>query len=275
MKSPALLALLLALSSPLLSSEIPEINCRKMVINFEGNLRPSEIAHKDLLQGIWVLKNTDRQQETRYHFNENGTVDIISSQADALAEYKQAQWHTEDLEEQALLVWKEYGECERFLKIDPTCEGITLTDLGNEKQAFLSFIPKVSNATIKFFKNNLIGAWTNVTYPFDLAEHESDCGSTEIMKDAFLSYQFKRDGTYLKEWGNRKKAFKESGTWKLSKDGGHILLQINQKKGKYIKNEVAKIKLIDMDKLVLEQSLHSPDKENLFCTKKKDFVFVK
>ncbi len=274
-KSPALLALLLALTTPLLSAEIPEIKCRKMIIDFEGIMSPAEVASKDLLQGIWINKNEAANTEERLQFNDSGTIDIIINQSGKTADYKQAYWHTETIEGKALLVWKETGACERFLKIDLTCEGITLTDLVSDTDVHLTYLPKENGSRIDFLKNSLYGGWTNVTYPFDIAENKGDCGTTQIMKGAFLSYNFKVDGSYSKRWGNSKTTFVENGHWEISKDGNHILLHVGKELSENGRKDIARIKMIDMDKLVLEQSLNSPDLEDSFCTKKKDFVFVK
>ena len=68
MKSSVLAALLLALTTPLLSSEIPETNCREFIQN-EAGLSLTEITELDLMQGIWVKKDYHNHSEMTFKFS--------------------------------------------------------------------------------------------------------------------------------------------------------------------------------------------------------------
>jgi len=277
MKSPVLLALLLALTTPMLSSEIPVGNCREIENLEDETLSISELARIDLLQGIWVKKDNHLHSEMIFHFIETGSVDIIFNTKDGQSTYSHAHWEIEEHDDQAFLIWKEHNEKDRLLKIKQTCDGLILTNVMNDKAYNLTYFPKEKNSKLDYLRNSLYGNWINGNYPFDIAKDESDCGSFVPIEGAFFTFQFNKDGTYSKKWGSKVVEFSESGTWEISADGKYVLFQAESEDGKHesTKTYLAKIKMIDMDMLVFEQTLESPGFEDVFCTKRKDFLFVK
>lgn len=277
MKSPVLIALLFALTTPMLSSEIPENSCREFNFLEDESLSASELARIDLLNGIWVKKDLNSYSETTFHFNETGSVDIIFDSNQSLGTYTHAHWEIEEHDQQAFLIWKEHNEKERLLKIDQTCDGLILTNILNAKSYSLIYLPKAKREKLISIHKGLTGSWTNGSYPFDIAKNDTDCGSIEPIEGAFLKFSFNKDGSYSKEWGSSTTQFNEIGIWEISADGEYVLLKAQSEDNTHesIKTYLAKIKMVDMDMIVLEQSLVSPDTENTFCTKNKDFLFVK
>ena len=276
MKSSVLAALLLALTTPLLSSEIPETNCREFFQNEEG-LSLIEITELDLMQGIWVKKDDQNQTEMTFKFQKSGSVDIISKSLKSAAIFSHAHWSVEEHDGKAVLVWEEHNEKDKLLGIDQTCDGIILTDFGTEKSYELTFVPAEKSSKIDFMRKSMFGNWSNASYPFDISEEETDCGTFQLIEGAFLEYYFKNDGTYTKKWGSSKLEFTEKGKWEISADGKYLVFraQSEDKSHESERTYLAKIKMLDMDKVVLAQALQSPGFDDLFCTKHKDFLFVR
>lgn len=106
----------------------------------------------------------------------------------------------------------------------------------------------------------LAGKWENTLYPFD------ENGSM-IVEDAFLSYNFRKDGTYVKTLGGSQKRFEVHGRWEVSADGAQIFLYDSAEAAP----ETICIKYVQADELVLELALKCA--EPGFCTKQKSFYF--
>jgi hypothetical protein len=277
MKSPIILSLILAITTPLLSSEIPEINCREYVSDSSIENSVAEAAELDLLQGIWVKNEVDSPSKITFHFNKSGRVDIISTTPDQEARYSHAHWTVEEQNGEAILVWEEHNETDRLLIINQVCEGIILSDYADGKEYLLNYIPKLGNKKIDFMRASLLGRWENATYPFDIAKNENDYGTFAPIEGAYLDYKFNKDGSYIKKWGSTKVEFTETGKWDISKDGKFLVMRASSKNDIHEAEitYLAKIKMVDMDKIVLEQSLQSPNIGNLYTTQNKDFLFVK
>lgn len=108
----------------------------------------------------------------------------------------------------------------------------------------------------------LAGRWENTMYPFDE-------NASSLVEDAFLSYHFRTDGSYVKTLGGAKKSIEEHGRWEVTPDGTQILLFSTDQ----IAPEVIRIKYIQADELVLEHALKC-NVQN-FCTQLKSFYFNK
>lgn len=108
----------------------------------------------------------------------------------------------------------------------------------------------------------LAGKWENTMYPFDQ-------NSSGFVEDAFLSYHFRTDGSYVKTLGGAKKSIEEHGRWEVAPDGTEIFL-FNADNAT---PETIRIKYLQADELVLEHALKC--KEQHFCTQKKSFYFNK
>ncbi|MCR9290309.1 MAG: hypothetical protein NXI23_23295 [Bacteroidetes bacterium] len=277
MKSPLFLVLLLALTTPLLSSEIPFNNCRDFTTKSSSNLSIIKLAEIDLLHGIWVKKNDKDLSQMTIQFNKSGLVDVIITAPKQEATYSHAHWRIEEQEGSAFLVWGEHDEKDRLLKINQVCEGIILTDFNDGSEYLLNYLPRLDSKRFDFVQKSLLGNWVNATYPYDLIKNEEDCGTLNPIEGAFLEYNFQKDGTYTKKWGSAKVEFTEVGSWNVSSDGNFLMMKAQDANNVH-ESEVtylAQIKMLDMDKVVLAQSLHSPNLGSLYCTKNKDFFLVK
>ena len=118
----------------------------------------------------------------------------------------------------------------------------------------------------------LIGEWGNTMYPFEIITvSNSDKDLGKPVKGAFLLYNFREDGTYFKSLGGLEEKREETGYWSLSQDGSELYLHTPC--GDEAQVQTIKIKHLQLDELVLEQSLKS---DNLrFCSGLKDFYFNK
>jgi len=108
----------------------------------------------------------------------------------------------------------------------------------------------------------LAGKWENTMYPFDE-------NTSKLVENAFLSYNFRIDGSYVKTLGGAKKCIEEHGRWEVTPDGSEILLF----SADGLAPQTIRIKYIQADELVLEHALKCD--EQRFCTKQKSFYFNK
>ncbi|RMG85116.1 MAG: hypothetical protein D6714_06570 [Bacteroidetes bacterium] len=241
------------------------------------NASPAEMVRLDLLQGIWSQTDAEGNTLKTFQFQTDGRAELILSLKNNPARYLHADWHIETRHHEAWLVWKPHHQSEQLLRVIQTCEGIELVPASGEKPMRLRYYPKSLPDSQSKRIRQLTGEWTNANYPFQIAESPGDCGTLEIMKGAFLTLELRPDGHYLKQWGNQHVELTEQGRWRLSDDGLFILFDAQPPSGDHTRERyyIAKIKLLDMDKVVLEQALESPGFEGLFCTQNKDFLFVK
>lgn len=108
----------------------------------------------------------------------------------------------------------------------------------------------------------LAGKWENTMYPFDE-------NASKMVENAFLSYHFHLDGSYVKTLGGAKKSIEEHGRWEVTPDGEQILLFSADDTFP----QTIRIKYIQADELVLEHALKC--NELNFCTQHKSFYFNK
>lgn len=150
------------------------------------------------------------------------------------------------------------------------CDGLNVTpitisalDSGHEDTAVAD--PK-TEAQLKL-EASLIGKWQNTTYPFDLVA--MDGNPNERMEGAILSFQFRKNGTYLKTLGTAAYKVEEEGQWEVTADGHQVLLYPSGS----LTPDVATVKYQEYDEMVIEHALkctHMP-----YCTGVKDFFFNK
>lgn len=92
--------------------------------------------------------------------------------------------------------------------------------------------------------NALVGRWENPYF-----EYKNANGS--------LKFHFRQDGTFSKVLGGAEFLIKEEGTWEVSEDGKHLLMRTQSLCDGQAATvtQVATIKHLDLDELVLEQSI--------------------
>ena len=125
--------------------------------------------------------------------------------------------------------------------------------------------PLAVSKKVSLVENSLIGSWENSIYPFEV---QAENGTRKQMEGAFLKYYFNENGTYKKVMGTREKKIEEFGSWEVSEDASTLVITSD-----CTATQSIKIKYLQLDELVLEQSLKSTEVD--FCTGVKDFFFNK
>ena len=119
----------------------------------------------------------------------------------------------------------------------------------------------------KKMKRQLAGEWGNNSRPVQITPLE---GSAET-REAFMTYRFNQDGTYLKTLKSGNYNLHEGGIWNISKDGKYLVLhkKTQQDELPSDKAELIKIKYLELDELVLEQKVKE------VCTQRANYYFNK
>lgn len=103
------------------------------------------------------------------------------------------------------------------------------------------------SAKVANIRASLIGRWENPFFALDT--QPSSYGS--------LRYHFRDNGTYVKTLGGAETRIEEEGTWEISDNGKHLLMRSKSLcDGQPVSvTQVATIKHLELDELVLEQSI--------------------
>ncbi len=104
-----------------------------------------------------------------------------------------------------------------------------------------------SSAKVATIRAALVGRWDN---PFFTLESQN-------IHNGSLRYHFRDNGTYTKTLGGAETQIQEEGTWEVSEDGKHLLMRSKSLcNGQEVAvTQVATIKYLQLDELVLEQSI--------------------
>ncbi|MDX1939574.1 MAG: hypothetical protein SFU99_03435 [Saprospiraceae bacterium] len=123
----------------------------------------------------------------------------------------------------------------------------------------------IEAAMLANIRTALIGRWENPNF----------VSENPAIKNGSLRYQFRENGTYSKVLGGSETRIEEEGAWEISADGKHLLMRSQSLcNGQQVAvTNVAAIKHLQMDELVLEQAL-CVDGVNI-STEPKDFFFNK
>lgn len=95
--------------------------------------------------------------------------------------------------------------------------------------------------------------------------------------DAYLKYQFKKDGTYVKLVGNKAVETLERGFWRISEDGAYILFYVS-KDGtaeKIYATQFAKITKLTNNTMKIAYAVYVPLKGDDVNTSYQEFTFDK
>ena len=210
--------------------------------NLDTELSLGNRIRLDLTSGVWMTDDICQKSNVSIQFNQKGNANFIfEAKENTRPDFLQYSWELEKIGSMYFLIWSE-EQCQKesMFKIEQTCEGILLTDPATDSEICLKKMPKIADNKMDFLRMSLIGNWENASYPF--------VGSgKKKMKNAFFHYQFNANGTYLIEFGNRKRTFSENGNWEISRDGKYVLFYQNGKK-----INLAKIAHLDLDEMVLK-----------------------
>ena len=103
-------------------------------------------------------------------------------------------------------------------------------------------------------ENQLAGKWEHSFFA-SLVSADAPVPSDAGNSRAILSYSFRKDGTYSKTLKISGITLDEQGNWELSKDGKYLLTRSCGGSG----SKAILVKHLELDELVLEQSLDSED----------------
>jgi len=101
----------------------------------------------------------------------------------------------------------------------------------------------------------LFGRWENMLSANELPDsaREENAGPDSESATATLIYHFRTNGTFTRAIDYGATHVEESGRWEVTADGQHLVLHFT---GKEV--EIAAIKYMELDEMVLEQSIRVP-----------------
>lgn len=192
-----------------------------------------------LPSGIWETEKTQENQTT-LHFYSSGELDWFTFASSEIATFESFRWEIQDhlngpilyvSNHEKALSFELSGDC-YYLQLDGQDEALSFGL--NHKAA----IPK-KNQNAKLFQ--LQGNWENNSRPIAVNNSREKNNSS-----AYLKYRFMPNGQFEKRLSNNKSSLKKAGQWRLTKDGKHIIMRMND--GSV---SVAMLKYLNMDELVL------------------------
>jgi len=243
---------------------------------------PTKFVEKDLLHGIWTkeLKNetTGSTEKYIYQFNDFGVLDVISNDVEGNIKSEKSFWSIQEFNNSAFLVLTDMNTMkDKLYQIEPTCDGMVLTDIAGNKSTELDYHASKTTSELNRIRAMITGKWVSTVYPYDLTTNVATYGTFEKMENAFLKYQFKKDGTYVKLFGSEMVEVLERGFWEISKDGKYILFYASEDgtTDKIHATEFAKIVTVDKKTLRIEFAHRTVEFSELFNTSLKEFSFNK
>lgn len=253
-----------------------EKNCRTEVTDFPSEMSIAERVQWDLLRGIWTEYVEDSGNERIYLFNSFGVTDIIETSVQGQSTYKSLLWRIEEYDGRAFLaIHGKSNHKEVLYRVDVNCQGLSLVNVVSNERIELDHEPKRPDAKINLKKADLIGPWECVSYPFTPSQQATIFGTSATMQDAFMTLQFRPDGSYTKKMGNGKKQFVEEGYFEVSKDGNFIIFfSKKDKMENVIDTTVARIKFMAVGELVLEITDYPVNAEQHFTPQLKTVTLI-
>jgi hypothetical protein len=141
----------------------------------------------------------------------------------------------------------------------------SFTSLKAEQSEFTSFVAKSSLVTthpnettthdsaeatkVSAVQASLVGRWESPNFMLEDGNNVRDTNGRS------LKYDFRADGTYTKVLGGAEVQVEEQGTWSLSKDGKQLIMKSKTLCDGQLVTNIANIKHLVMDEMVLEQTL--------------------
>ncbi|MFK7772003.1 MAG: hypothetical protein AB8F94_07680 [Saprospiraceae bacterium] len=110
--------------------------------------------------------------------------------------------------------------------------------------------------------NNLRGEWAYTNFAYQIADNLHACEEIIIVKDAFLKFQFDKNGTYAKIYGNGDNETIEVGNWDITDDNHNlILIPKDGSPAQFIK-----INKMEEENVELELDIQEAGLDQIFCT---------
>ena len=270
MKIAALLASLLAMATAMVGHTNSDIiKCRDYLSKVDKGLTTLENIEFDLLNGKWSLNETS-DNETVFLFDENGTAHQFDKDLAGHTSYQALFWDVAFLKGQPILKLTEMDHHEKWMNIEQTCSGLTLTNLYGKEILNLDFQPFTAPKKMDKVTASLMGDWANVTE----LEPSDEAAKTQ---GVFLNYYFESNGHFVHEYGNSESSVTEKGQWELSRDGQFLLLHVFECSEPNLAQgvKVVKVNHLDGHALVLEEVMKESQLSQFFDSKNKVFTFIK
>ncbi len=110
--------------------------------------------------------------------------------------------------------------------------------------------------------NTLTGEWAYTNFAYQIVDKIHACEEIIIVKGAFLKFQFDKNGTYSKIYGNAVTETIEVGNWDITDDDHNLILI--PKDGSPA--EFIKINKMEEEKVELELDIQEAGLDHIFCT---------
>lgn len=104
-------------------------------------------------------------------------------------------------------------------------------------------------AKVSALQASLVGRWESPNFMLEEGNNGRDTNGRS------LKYDFRADGTYTKVLGGAEVQVEEQGKWSLSEDGKQLIMKSKTLCDGQLVTNIANIKHLVMDELVLEQTL--------------------
>lgn len=280
-KSTLTLVTMIALISSLLANPNTSINrCRIELMDKDTYTSIVTRNEEDLLSGIWTSSTMIGAEETQtLLFDKSGSMMVLSSTFDKGITVNQKSWRVMDYDGKAFLVISETNKSkEELYQLTQTCEGIELMNVANGKQFRYNYSSIGQKTDRNQLSKELVGTWSSSTYPFEIAQNVTQCGSFIPVQGAYFSIELNKDGSYTKTFGSDLQKYIQSGKWEISKDGKFVIFKTNNINGKKLKNtqlEAMEIERYNGNKLHAKGAIVTKDNTTLFCTNTKTFSFTR
>ena len=110
--------------------------------------------------------------------------------------------------------------------------------------------------------SSLTGEWAYTNFAFQVVDKIHACEEIIIVKDAFLKFQFDKNGTYSKIYGSGDNEIMEVGNWDITDDNYNlVLIPKDGSPAQFIK-----INKMEEEKIELELDIQEAGLDNIFCT---------
>jgi len=114
----------------------------------------------------------------------------------------------------------------------------------------------------EFTMNTLTGEWAYTNFAYQIVDKIHACEEIIIVKDAFLKFQFDKNGTYAKIYGSGDNETMEVGNWNITDDNENLIL--TSKDGSAA--QFIKINKLEEETIELELNIQEAGLDNIFCT---------
>ena len=257
-------------------SAMADSGCRTLYTSSNPNISLTQKISLDLIHGLWAnetkVNGNKTLSRTLMQFDAKGSMSWFQINASGEQHFSNYAWLVVLLEEEPILVLKNIEtKQESYYFLKHTCLGIELKNEHLNELINLKHHPRSDTKKVNSIRQQLVGNWKNSFYPFEIVTAGTDNTYQKPVEGAFFQYEFKADGTFTRSFGGTKKNIREAGKWEISKDGSFVFFHTFSKGIK--QTSIAKIKHLQLDELVLEQSLCS--KKAAFKTGLKQFYFNK